>query len=698
MCNSLNNVEDDFEEAVEKVDKHSEKVHEENEIMQRLKLQSKNTLDDGIHESINSLETPKRAPSISKIAHLKATAHQLASIAHFRKDDGGVADKAKLITVLRMYRVEKEKNKSLQNGMTELEEQLFQEKHNQTKLQGNIEDMNVHIKMLEKLKTECRHERCPLCREEKDKGDSDPNREPSSANGPRSSRHSIRQSIRQSLQKQSVVHENNDEDDLQGEEGVDLDDEIEEEEEDNDEDSNDDDDEEIDLDEVRDGVMDQIPNASVKVSRNKNQTSEGTKEAKALKKKKLTVGLRPELGKKKEKAKDTSNSAALAILSKIKDKKMAKFKNFMPMKMVLKQIHTLYNERINQAKENSGLKEEEFFVFIYKYFLNNFGFRKIAEQKFIILILSVKKYMHIVRINLFARFMSLSQGSSNFNVDEFNKYLEGLDFITNSTMGIPVVTSETDIKLYTPFLRALEFLRYFSENKIPTDEYVEFKREFDSIKESDPKNINRNGIVDFDLFMTKVLLKYRIICSRTKQFVVNAFKAADLDGNKYCSLKEFIMIYRNIERDKFDSGFAENLFYEHADIKVEGEINLSFDKFTVVCVEYGLFSDVQQDRFLDITNAGQVEEKMQSIKNGWPTYHLDIDTKLSKAIKASEEEKEYWISILKILNERITDFQKIDVADYKPLIIAYKILEQEVASLSDNEMEMDDYGVKKTQT
>ena len=667
-------------------------MHEQNENIQRVKFQSKNTIDDGVHESRNSLETMGKAPSLVKIVQLKVKANQMASMAHFRKDDSGVIDKAKLITILRMYRIEKEKYKSLQNGMTELEEQLFQEKHNQIKLQENIKDMNVQILMLDKMRTECIHDNCPVCQGEKDNEGNDLNGEPTSAQSPKSSK--LRQTIRHYARKKSGVLRDNGDDDLHGEEGVDLDDEIEEE---NDEDAADDDDEEgIDLDDDG-GDIDRTPNALSKGPRNKHLISEGsTRDSKALKKKKVTVGLAPEFNKKKEKAKDTSNSAALAILSKIKDKKLAKFKNFMPMKMVLKQIHTLYNERINQAKENSGLKEEEFFVFIYKYFLNNFGFRKIAEQKFIILILSVKKYMHIVRINLFARFMSLSQGSSNFNVDEFNRYLDGLDFITNSTMGIPVATSETDIKLYTPFLRALEFLRHFSENKIPTDEYVEFKRDFDSIKETDPKNINRNGIVDFDLFMTKVLFKYRVICSRTKQFVVNAFKAADLDGNKYCSLKEFIMIYRNIERDKFDAGFAENLFYEHADIKVEGEINLSFDKFTVVCVDYGLFSDVQQDRFLEIKNAGQVEEKMQSIKNGWPTYHLDIDTKLSKAAKASKEEKEYWISVLQILNERITDFEKIEAADYKPIIIAYKILEHEVKNLSENETELDGYGIKKT--
>jgi len=152
---------------------------------------------------------------------------------------------------------------------------------------------------------------------------------------------------------------------------------------------------------------------------------------------------------------------------------------------------------------------------------------------------------------------------------------------------------------------------------MPPNEYVEFKREFEVIKKQDPKNINRVGIIDIDLMMTKVLMKYRVLVNRTKQYVVNAFKAADLDGNKYCSLSEFILLYKHIEPEKYDYHFVESVFNDYADVKLDDGNNLSFDKFTVVCVEYDLFSDMQQENFIGASGVEELQEKMNSLRVRW---------------------------------------------------------------------------------
>jgi len=619
--------------------------------------------------SLEQMEDGHRKPmSFTHLISTKNKIHKMASMFTAKKDDFSVVDKARLIMVLRMYKVEKEKVKDLQSSVSELEEQLLTEKQNQIKLHQQTEEMQTHIKLLEQLKAKCPHGRCAACKGEADDSAYDKQSIEYSLDIETNPSGSPKALYKVREEDEDEVNQEGEEDEEAGTDEIDVSGDTQE------------------IDSVTGSILD--VDRGIKRQRSLVNSNRHQK----MPKKKATVGLEPELGKKKGKQ---TVSAAFAIIAKIQDKKLAKFKNFMPMKAVLKQIHSLYNERINQMKENNVWREEEFCVFAYKNFLNTFGFRKIAEQKFIIFLLSVKKYLYILRINLFARFMTLIQGPSNFTNDEFNKYLECIEFINNSTLGTNIANSDTDSKIYTPFLRGLEYLRHFSENKMNTDEYIEFKREFENIKENDPKNINRNGIIDVDLFMTKVLAKYRVICSRTKQFVVNAFKAADLDGNKYCSLKEFIMIYRNIEHDKFDEGFAENIFSENADIKIEGEINLSFDKFTVVCVEYGLFSDLQQDIFLGIHTAQALEEDMESLKNNWVMHHLDIDTKLSEASKISREEKVYWKNILNVLNERITQFQQIDPNNYKPLLIAFKILEREVERLSDNEIERDQYGVKK---
>lgn len=69
-----------------------------------------------------------------------------------------------------------------------------------------------------------------------------------------------------------------------------------------------------------------------------------------------------------------------------------------------------------------------------------------------------------------------------------------------------------------------------------------------------------------DIFLVKVLAKYRIITIRTKLFVIHAFQAADLNGDKKINLNEFLTLYRHIESTKFNFKEALDIFDEAADI------------------------------------------------------------------------------------------------------------------------------------
>ncbi len=62
------------------------------------------------------------------------------------------------------------------------------------------------------------------------------------------------------------------------------------------------------------------------------------------------------------------------------------------------------------------------------------------------------------------------------------------------------------------------------------EESKEIKQQIEELKENDETNVNKYGIIDYDQFMHKILMKYRILINRTKAYVVNAFNACDLDG------------------------------------------------------------------------------------------------------------------------------------------------------------------------
>ena len=368
----------------------------------------------------------------------------------------------------------------------------------------------------------------------------------------------------------------------------------------------------------------------------------------------------------------------MVIMKKLKSLKVSNFKNYMSLKEVLKLITQIYEERMIQSRESSNAKEEEFSNFSLRMFQSNMkGSQQVALENFVIFLLSLKKYLHIVRVNLFTKFLGLND-TFKYNLDELNRYIDILEFINHSTLGATIFNAETDTRHYVPFLRVLDYVKFFAENKLAYEDYTQFKKELEIIKESDQKNINKHGIMDIDLFVLKVLTKYQEMCNNTKQYVINAFQAADLDSNHTCSLQEFNLLYKYIESEKYDEEFVKEIFEDNADIVDEGGKALSFDRFTMICLEYNLFSDAQQDLFLNLRGNVEIEEEFKRLKKEWENYSKDTKEKLNTLDKA---DREYWSEIYEILDEKIDN-----ETNYKPFLIAISLLNKEIMNFKKKEV------------
>ncbi|KAL4486122.1 hypothetical protein ABPG72_012175 [Tetrahymena utriculariae] len=363
------------------------------------------------------------------------------------------------------------------------------------------------------------------------------------------------------------------------------------------------------------------------------------------------------------------------IVEKAKNKKMAKFHNFMTVKTVLKQISILYNERMIVTKENNNYKDIEFSNFVYNFYSAQYGVKKISDQKFLILILSIKKYSQILRINMFSRFLGLQEGNMNFTTDELNKYIDVLDFINNiSQAGTNFTNNESEQRYLVPYIKVVHYISQFGDTRMKPEENQELRREVESIKFMDS---SKTAVLDFDQFMSGMLTTYKILVNRAKQYVINAFNACDLDGNKKCNFNEWSLLNRHIEPDKFDDDQIIQIFEDNADIKEEnGEKNLSFDKFAVVSLEYELFSDEAQDRYLEITNPLQFKIKYDSLMQIWPSKSIEIQKRFYNLQNIDEETKEEWLNIIKVLEEKLNTVV-FSNSNVKPLLIAYTILDRE---------------------
>lgn len=384
----------------------------------------------------------------------------------------------------------------------------------------------------------------------------------------------------------------------------------------------------------------------------------------------------PKLGQKINIESKITNTGT-QLLDKIKVNKMKKFANFMHIKLVLKQIHLIYLEKIGQTKENELSKQVAFPNSIYNYYLSLFGLKKIADRRFIIFLLSLQKYSSFFRIAMFARLLGLYDGKTNYNLEELNKYIEALDFCTNvSTMGTNIINPDSDSKFYIPYIRALQYTGIFADTRMTNEENAQLKQEIENLKESDSKGINKAGIIDFDLFMERMLSKYRFLVNKAKTYVINAFAACDLDGNKMCKIEEWLLLNRHIEKEKYDKKNLKKIFNKNADIDNDGEKNLSFDKFSVLCVEYNLFTDEAQNKYLQITKKSQLEVKMEEVRDNWYAKKFQLIESFDNLNIISKEEIESWIKIIIVLEERIMGNNE-ENKQIKPTLIAYNILVQE---------------------
>ncbi|CAD8055296.1 unnamed protein product [Paramecium primaurelia] len=435
-------------------------------------------------------------------------------------------------------------------------------------------------------------------------------------------------------------------------------------------------------------LIDQITNLHIKVSDFENQIMSDAmdlnqvlaqQEKKPLNQKVNTLAQRknrkvaPQLGQKVTISYDFQKNQSKLLIEKIKSKTIGKFNNYLPLKLVLKMISTFYLEKIANQKENKLLRDQDMSAYIYNYYLQQFGYTKVTEQRFMILVLSIKKYVQIVRVNMFAKFMNLLEEKSNYRVEELQRYLEALEYVHNiQNLGIAIKDNEQEQKHYIPYVRALAYLGQLQNFNFTQEELNYLKQDLENQKEHDPKNINKAGIIDFDLLMIRVLTIFRNNVEKTKLYVINAFSACDLDGNGMCNLDEWLLLIRHIEPDKFEEDKFVDIFEEYADLVEDDEKNLSFDRFSILCMEHELFSDAQQNKFLKVKSNADAEYQYEQLKENWISVYTEQLKRLNE-IKMDEIDKQKWQKILNVLNRKIAS----EYSSKKPLLIAFKIFLEE---------------------
>lgn len=381
------------------------------------------------------------------------------------------------------------------------------------------------------------------------------------------------------------------------------------------------------------------------------------------------------------------NNKAKELIGLLNKGQFARFKNPMSLKAIMRTISTLFTDRIKEINTKPETRSIAFADYVYSYYMQVFGIQAIAEKKFTFFVLSLKYFAAYFRVNLFSRFMGLVE-QHKYEEDIITKYFEGLDFMENYCQkGFPLKNADSAVRVLQPFIRADEYARFLFEEKLSVKELLEYRKSLEKLKEPDPSGLN-SGVIDVDLFMEKIMEKYSLIVNRTKQYVIDAFKACDLDGNNCISVNEFVLLNRFIEPKIFDLSTCVKWFFENVDSISEKEQNMSFDKFAVVCTNLNLFSEKSQHLFLGVASNEEVKSLFFEVKKVWPNkYHQLLDA-LNSFESLTPEEMEDWRNILLLLNDRMTTERP--VGELKPTVMAYLITKNEFDRIKqEDELEVD---------
>lgn len=428
----------------------------------------------------------------------------------------------------------------------------------------------------------------------------------------------------------------------------------------------------------------------------KNQVKNRKKKIQQKEKKKTNLKqMMKKLGKiSKKSSQDSVGSALVKILS---EGKFSKFKSKLTPTSVMRTISLLYSERSKKLKKDPESRSQKFCDFVYEYYLHHYGIFQGTngggKARFTSMILSVKALIQHFRVNLFARFLGLIPGYA-YGYEEINIYIEALEFLSEYNENLGVKNKEEGLRVFYPYIRAEEYLKEKLENKMTADEYQEFRREVKSLVEErqTEEEAQTRSVLDFDFFIEKVMIKYKVLINRTKKYVVDAFKSCDLDGNNTCSVEEFRLLTYHIEPEKFDIHNPQKcveFFFRNCDLEIDGERNMSFDQFAFVCTEEGLFSAAAQNEFLGCENEEEILEKLREIKKIWFDQLTLFRDMLDEFKSITDEERGSWTKIINVLDERIKAEKPEEL---KSTMIAYRITELELKRIKEeDENDLENY-------
>ncbi|OMJ91509.1 hypothetical protein SteCoe_5879 [Stentor coeruleus] len=286
-------------------------------------------------------------------------------------------------------------------------------------------------------------------------------------------------------------------------------------------------------------------------------------------------------------------------------------------KFVNKLISSTYQTAISRIPLESN---EELFEICYEDFTQKYGLRKVADRKFLELIASVIKNKSFRKQMMFIKLSGLGKtaGIECYSNMTLSLYLDRLQYMLNSKIGITMNYEEADDHSYFPLNRAIECVKeklecYFDKTFIMS---LIPKLEQKSI--ADPQRIN-SSLVDLDYTLELICDVYEIYLNKIRKGLNEILISFNYELTSPILQYDLALAIRHICPNKFQKLESEDILNQE----------LTQEEAYQFCVEMNVLNENDINTFAKSYNKVPYENYME----------------LTKIIDLMEQTQSTWISI-----------------------------------------------------
>ncbi|KAL4455760.1 hypothetical protein ABPG74_003170 [Tetrahymena malaccensis] len=303
-----------------------------------------------------------------------------------------------------------------------------------------------------------------------------------------------------------------------------------------------------------------------------------------------------------------------------------------------KYISLIYNDKIKQIKSKD--KSNPLHNVAYDFFLNKFGFKKMAEKNLVQFLRSLQYHNTVERVKMFLRFFGIDH-EINYDIDDFNFYINCIILLDEN---LPQIYQS--LSIYS-IPKVIEILFKQFENKVTIKILNKIKQDIEQLKYlTNEQSVKNKNVIDQDQALN-CLLQAKIEEKKVNIIALRPiYLAGDVDNDQVIGYDEFVMLTRHIQGG-MDKLTIMQLFFSNTDLidDITQEKTMSFQQFAQISVENNLFNFEKQQAYLRYVEEWDQIKNINILKKYW---QQKKDVLRLRFVKAQQYKNFYRLMIQKI--------------------------------------------------